>query len=51
MDRLVREFLNCLESREVKLLSWGVVDGGFSEDEIEELAEEIVQAYDTDVDA
>jgi len=51
MDQIVREFLNCLESREVKLLAWGVVDGGFSEDEVEELAEEIIQAQGADLDA
>jgi ATP-dependent helicase Lhr and Lhr-like helicase len=51
MDQLAREFLNLLESREVKLLAWGVVDGGFSENEIEELAEEIIQAQDAEVDA
>ena len=28
MDQLVCEFLNYLENREVKLLAWGVVDGG-----------------------
>ncbi len=51
LNLLVREFLNHLENREVKLLAWGVVDGGFSEDEIEELAEVVIQAQDADVDA
>lgn len=48
---LVCEFLNQLESREVKLLAWGVVDGGFSKNEIEELAEAIIQTQDAEVDA
>ena len=47
----VHEFLNLLESREVKLLAWGVVDGGFSENEIAELAEKIIQAQNAEVDA
>ena len=51
MDQLVREFLNRLESREVKLLAWGVVDGGFGEDEIEKFAEEVIQAHDAEVGA
>lgn len=51
LNLLVREFLNALESHEVKLLAWGVVDGGFSEDEVEELAEEVIQAQDVDLDA
>jgi len=51
LNLLVLEFLNQLESREVKLLAWGVVDGGFSEDEIEELAETVIQEQDVDVDA
>ena len=33
MNQLVREFLNRLEIREVKLLAWGVVYGGFNEEE------------------
>lgn len=39
MDELVREFLGRLEAEEVKLLSWGVVDGGFSRDEVEDLTQ------------
>lgn len=42
MDCLIREFLDLLESKEEKLLSWGIVDGGFSENELEELAEEFL---------
>ena len=39
MEELVREFLGRLEAEEEKLLTWGVVDGGFSRDEVEELAQ------------
>ena len=42
MDCLKREFLDLLESKEENLLSWGIVDGGFSESELEELAEEFL---------
>ncbi len=50
MDRLIREFLDILETKEEKLLTWGVVDGGFSENEIEELAEEFLTNYEADED-
>ncbi|AFY67277.1 protein DpdJ [Geitlerinema sp. PCC 7407] len=50
LNLLVLEFLNQLESREVKLLAWGVVDGGFSKGEVEKLAEEAIQNLDVDVD-
>ena len=43
MDTWVREFLDFLESKEAKLLAWGIVDGGFSESELEEFAEEFLQ--------
>jgi hypothetical protein len=36
---IVREFLSVLESHEARLLGWGVVDGAFSQDELDELAE------------
>jgi superfamily II DNA or RNA helicase len=36
---IVREFLSVLESHEARLLSWGVVDGAFSQEEVDELAE------------
>lgn len=39
MEELVREFLGRLEAEEEKLLTWGVVDGGFTRDEVEELAQ------------
>lgn len=39
MEESVREFLGRLEAEEEKLLTWGVVDGGFSRDEVEELAQ------------
>jgi ATP-dependent helicase Lhr and Lhr-like helicase len=51
LNLIVREYLNALEIREAKLLAWGVVDGGFNENEIEELAEGIIQAQDIDLNA
>ena len=39
METYVRDFLTLLEAEEAKLLSWGVVDGGFSRDELEEFAQ------------
>lgn len=39
IDELVRDFLGLLEEEEEKLLCWGIVDGGFTRDEIEELAQ------------
>ena len=33
-DVLVRELLERLEGEEAKLLTWGVVDGGFTADEV-----------------
>lgn len=39
-----RDFLTELERREARLLSWGVVDGGFSRAEVEELAREFLEA-------
>ena len=35
---LVRELLERLEGEEAKLLTWGVVDGGFTADEVTGLA-------------
>ncbi len=37
------EFLNSLERAESKLLSWGLVDGSFSSDEIGELSESFLE--------
>ena len=50
-DKLIRYFLDILELQEVQLLSWGIVDGGFSEEEIEELAEEFLNDRNVDQDA
>ena len=41
MEKLVQGFLNLLEQREARFLTWGFVDGGFTEEEVYELA----QAY------
>lgn len=35
---LVRDFLSALEQEEAKLLTWGVVDGGFTLDDVKERA-------------
>jgi hypothetical protein len=35
---IIREFLSELESHEARLLGWGVVDGAFSQDELDDLA-------------
>lgn len=48
MDRIICKFLNYLEIQEAKSLVWGYVDGGFSEDEIEDIATEILQTFDTE---
>lgn len=50
MDQLVRELLNQLERREVELLTWGVVDGGFSEDEIIDFAESCIDQSGLDTE-
>ncbi|WP_144553396.1 protein DpdJ [Bacillus sp. X1(2014)] len=46
LEEAVREFLSFIEDREAKLLSWGYVDGGFSEEEIFEMAEEWLEKHD-----
>ena len=43
-DVLVRELLERLEGEETKLLSWGVVDGGFSATEVTDVAQGLVEA-------
>lgn len=50
-DVLVNEFLGRLEEEEVKLLSWGIVDGGFTRDEIEEFAHSFLDQTCSDRDA
>jgi superfamily II DNA or RNA helicase len=37
-EDIVRKFLSVLEELEARLLSWGVVDGAFSQDELDEFA-------------
>lgn len=37
------QFLGQLEMREAQLLSWGIVDGFFTDDEIDDLAEQFLQ--------
>lgn len=50
LDRLAQEFLNLLEEKESKLLSWGCVDGGFSEDEINQIAEDYLIQSSSDLE-
>lgn len=50
LDKLVQEFLDTLERKEVQLLAWGIVDGGFSQNELEELAEEFLNSCEADED-
>jgi len=49
-DKLIRDFLDSLEHQEIKLLTWGLVDIGFSENEIEELAEDFLNTCGIDVE-
>jgi hypothetical protein len=49
---LLRDFLDTLEREEYRQLSWGLCDGGFSEDEVRELATIFLSGRtDTEVDA
>ena len=50
-DDLVRRYLDRLEREETKLLSWGVVDGGFTSEEIAEHAEAILDSSTLDISA
>ncbi|MBD2525623.1 protein DpdJ [Nostoc sp. FACHB-133] len=49
-DKIIREFLDKLERQEVQLLTWGIIDGGFSEDEIKELADDFLNNCEIDED-
>ena len=42
---VVHAFLDSLEQAEATLLAWGVVDGGFAEDELEVHAQEFLERY------
>lgn len=48
LDTLALRFLDQLEAEEVKLLTWGVVDGGFSQEEIELRAVQFLEQQETD---
>src|SRR5271154_6016021 len=50
-DELVRELLERLEGEENKLLSWGVVDGGFSAAEVADVAQGLVEASASELTA
>ncbi len=43
------KFLDILEKKETELLGWGLVDGGFSEDEIFEMAKDFLE-YNPSID-
>lgn len=49
-DELAQGLLNLLEEKESRLISWGCVDGGFSEDEINQIAEEYLFKAGIDTD-
>lgn len=42
------EFLSVLEKKEAELLSWGVVDGNFTEDELDDLLDAYLTTHDND---
>src|SRR3954447_13395842 len=46
MSTIDLDFLTLLEEREVRLLSWGYVDGGFEADELEALADQYTLQHD-----
>lgn len=43
-SKVCQEFLNILEQKEARLLSWGFVDGGFSDEEIVDLADDTINS-------
>src|SRR5439155_12312083 len=47
-DLQVREFLNLLESEEARLLTWGVVDAGFTEEDIHDRALQFAEEWQGD---
>src|SRR5688572_18309664 len=48
-DGLVRDLLDLLEREETKLLSWGVTDGGFTTEELDEYASAVIGAANADL--
>jgi hypothetical protein len=48
---LIRAFLDRLEREESRLLSWGVVDGGFAPEEVEDLARAVIDSASADISA
>ena len=42
------QILNCLEDKEFKLLSWGLVDGGFGDEEFLDLLDDIAEQLEDD---
>ncbi len=49
LNALSRELLERLEREEEKLLAWGVVDGGFTESEVDGIAQAIVEDRGSDL--
>lgn len=49
-ELLVRELLERLEGEEAKLLSWGVVDGGFTVDEVTDLVRGVIEHQGVECD-
>lgn len=47
--KLVNKLLNELEAEEARLLAWGYVDGGFSEEEIVDRAERFCEKHELDI--
>ena len=47
LTTLLPQFLTKLEQIESRLLSWGMVDGSFSDDEVIDLADDFLDAHDT----
>lgn len=46
---LIQDFLNLLEEQERKLLTWGIVDGGFTEEELEDITSDFIDDNDRDI--
>ncbi len=50
IDTILQTFVSFLEEKEAKLLTWGIVDGGFIEEEIAEIAADFLINNELDVD-
>lgn len=45
---LLHTFLSRLETTETELLAWGAVNGGFTDDEVAEVAQQVIDALDSE---